>query len=977
MITIKKSRYKIKTMNKLIRFTLMLILFGVISRVGFAQNENGTIRGTVLEEETGEPVYGVTVLVVSTSNGTTTDFDGKFNLTLAEGEYDLRISYVSYTPVVIEDVEVESGEVTILDNIRLQKTVEEMEEVVVTAEMMNISEAAMITTKRKSANMLDGISAERFKTIGDSNAAEALKRVTGVSVEGGKYVYVRGLGDRYSKTMMNSVDIPSLDPDKNSLQIDIFPTNLIDNMIITKTAVAEMPADFTGGIVNIETKDFPEEPILNVSFSTNYNPSMHFNSNFLSYDGSSTDFLGFDGGARKLPNGAGIENIPTPISGASDQQVNEFVNSFNSTLGPKELTNPMDMSAGVSLGNQFDVGGGNTLGYILTGTYKRSSNYYDNYQFGEYQTQPDPNAYDLIYATKQNGAVAETNVLVGGMAGLAFKTDRSKYRLTGMHLQNGENRSTDFFIDNSVDAPGQSGYTADSYNLEYSERGVTNFMLNGVHYFNNARWEVNWRISPTFSTMEDPDIRRTTYTLSNSGGAPRFNAGAGGFPSRIWRNMEEANWVGRMDITGDYQLFGDPAKVKFGGSYIYKERDYEILSFDMQFFGAIPTLTGDPSEILQPENIYPNGSIYYQSGNPDPNPNAYNSNVNNLAFYASNEFQLFSNLKTSLGLRVENYVQRHTGRDAIFAQGGNGNNLDNEKVLDALDFFPSANLTYFLTDQQNLRFSYSRTIARPSFKELSFAQILDPVSDRVFNGGLFTIDEWNGNLTETRIHNFDTRWEMFFDRGQLLSMSFFYKSFDNPIELVRIQAQQTSSEFQPRNVGDGQVYGAEFEFRKNLGFISESLTYFHVSSNLTFVQSIIDMTEQEFQARKNREKAGQSIDSQREMAGQAPYIVNAGLSYDNPGIGLDGGLFYNVQGKTLTVVGGGLFPDVYTEPFHNLRLNLNKTLGPKDRASINLSVTNILNDQRGEFYQGYKAEKQIFSLYRPYTAVSLGFEYSF
>lgn len=957
-------------MNKLLTFVLTIV-FVVLSNSSFAQQ--GTIRGTVIEEATGDPIYGVTILVEGTSTGTTTDFDGKFNLSLAEGDYNLRISYVSYTPVTIEDVEVESGEVTIIDNIRLQKTVEEMEEVVVTAEMMNISEAAMITTKRKSANMLDGISAERFRTIGDSDAAQALKRVTGVSVEGGKYVYVRGLGDRYSKTMMNSVDIPSLDPNRNSLQIDIFPTNLIDNMIITKTAVAEMPADFTGGIVNIETKDFPEEPILDVSISTSYNPSMHFNSNFLGYDGSRTDNLGFDGGTRELPNGADVEDIPTPISGNSQQEVNNFINSFNPTLGPKQLTNPMDLSAGVSLGNQFAVGNNNTLGYILSGTYKRSTSHYDDYRYGEYQKQSNPSAYDLIYATKQNGVVSESNVLLGGMAGLAFKTPNSKYKLTGMRLQNGEDRATSFFIDNSVDAPGQSGYLADSYNLEYSQRSVTNFLLNGVHYFDDARWEINWRISPTFSSMNDPDVRRTAYTRSQNG--PRFNAGAGGFPSRIWRYMDEVNVVGRLDITRDYQLFGSGAKFKVGGSHVYKERDYEILSFDMQFFGSIPELTGDPAEILRPENIYPNGSIYYQSANPDPNPNAYNSNVQNTAAYVSNEFNLFPSLKTSLGLRVENYVQRHTGRDALFAQGGNGNNLDDEKVLDAMDFFPSANLTYFLTDNQNLRFSYSRTIARPSFRELSFAQILDPVSDRIFNGGLFAIGNWDGNLTETRIHNFDTRWEMFFNQGQLLSLSLFYKSFDDPIELVRIQAQQTSSEFQPRNVGDGEVFGAEFEFRKNLGFISETFQNVSVSSNVTIVESIIDMTDQEFNARKNFEKQGQTIDNTRQMAGQAPYIINAGLSYDNPAIGLDGGLFYNVQGETLTVVGGGLFPDVYTEPFHNLRLNLNKSFGPN--ASVNLSVSNLLNDERAEYYQGYRAEKQIFSLYSPHTSVSLGFKYSF
>lgn len=962
-------------MKKSAKLILTFLFVALTAGSSYAQNK-GTIRGTVIDDETGETIFGVTVLVVETSSGTTTDFDGKFSVDLAAGTYTLRISYVSYTPIAIEEVEVIPGKVTVMNNIRLQQEVVNMDEVVVTADLVRDSEIGLMTIKKKSASLMDGISAASFEKIGDSDAGEALKRVTGVSVENGKYIYVRGLGDRYTKTMMNSVDIPSLDPDRNSLQVDIFPTNLIDNMIINKTAVAEMPADFTGGIVNIETKDFPEVPIFDVSFSTTYNPSMHFNSNFQGYDGSNTDFLGFDDGARALPSGADVENIPTPISGNSKQDVNDFINSFSPTLGPKELTNPMDLSAGISLGDQFNVGSGKKLGYILSGTYKRSTSHYDDYKYGEYQNPANPIDYELIYATTQNGIVSESNVLLGGMAGIAFKTPNSKYKLTGMHLQNGQDRAATFFVDNSVDAPGQSGYLADAYNLEYSERSVTNYLLNGIHYFNDAKWEVNWRISPTFSTMNDPDARKTAYTRS-AGGKLRFNAGAGGFPSRIWRYMDEVNLVGRMDITREYQLFGDPAKFKIGGSYVYKEREYEILAFDMQFFGAIPELTGDPSEILQPENIYPNGSIYYQSGNPDPNPNAYSSNVNNTAFYISNEFILIPNLKTSLGLRVENYIQRHTGRDALYAQGGNGNNLDNEKVLDATDFFPSANLTYFVTDTQNLRFSYSRTIARPSFKELSFAQILDPISDRIFNGGLFPIGNWDGNLTETRIHNFDTRWEMYFNRGQLLSVSFFYKTFDAPIELVRVQAQQTSSEFQPRNVGDGKVYGAEFEFRKNLGFIADGLTNLSISSNVTLVKSIIDMTVQEFQARKNYEKEGQKIEGTRQMAGQAPFMINGGLQYESPRYGLDAGFFYNLQGETLVVVGGGLFPDVYSQPFHNLRFNLNKTLGRDGRATLNLSVSNILNDSRDEFYQGFRASDQIFSAYNPGRAISLGLKYSF
>lgn len=958
-------------MKNLKRFSLIILLLGCVNLV-YAQT--GTIRGTVIEDATGEPLPGVNVLVKGTSKGASTDIDGDFEINIAEGTYALRLSYISFQTQTIEGVQVMVDEINTLGTIRLQQSSQELEEVVVTASALQDSEAALITKKRKVPNFIDGISAETIGKSGISKASEALKKVTGVSVEGGKYVYVRGLGDRYTKTTLNSVDIPSLDPNKNSVQVDIFPTALVDNLVISKTAVAEMPASFTGGIVNIQTKDFPEAPIYEVSASIGYNPSMHFNGDYLTYDGSDTDFLGFDNGARELPAGAENEDIPTPISGDSDQAVNDFVNRFNPILAPRSDTNLLDYSLGLSLGNQYNLGNGDKLGYIFSGTYRISTKHYSNYRLGEYQTQTDPNETQLIYATRQNGVLSSRSVLLGGLAGLAYKTDNSKYRLTGMHLQNGESKASNFFVDNSQSAPGQSGYTGDAYNLEYAERGITNILLNGTHFFDNSTWEIDWKISPTFSNIVDPDIRNTTYTLSQTGGAPRFSAGAGGFPSRLWRYLDEVNLVGRADVIRQYQLFGNDASFKVGASHVYKQRDYEILSYGLKFFGSQPEWTGNPDEVLNNGNLYPNGPIYYDSGNADPNPNAYSSNVNNTAAYISNEFMPVTDLKASVGLRVENYVQRHTGRDVLFAQGGGGNNLDDEKVLDALDFFPSANLTYYLSERMNLRASYSRTIARPSFKELSFAQILDPVSDRIFNGGLFAIGEWDGNLGETRINNFDLRWEMFFNRGQLLSLSLFYKTFEDPIELVRIQAQPTSTEYQPRNVGNGEVFGAEFELRKSFDFISPALTHFGFNTNVTVVKSVIDMTEQEYQARLSRIKIGQDIDDQRQMAGQAPYIINAGLTYDRPEIGLDAGFFYNMKGETLTIVGGGLFPDVYSEPFHSLNFNLNKSLG---NASLSLNVDNILNDTQEESYQAYEAEDQTFTRFNPGRSISLGIKYGF
>ncbi|RIH64623.1 TonB-dependent receptor [Mariniphaga sediminis] len=956
---------------------LFSIFFSFITLLSVAQN--GKIRGTIVDDKTGETLVGVAVLVKGTTTGTASDLDGQFTLDVAEGSYDLQISYISFQTLTVGDVQVKAGEITLLDNLRMKESTLELGEVVVSAEVIRTTEAALNTIKKQSASILDGISSEKIRLTGDNTAVEAARRVTGVSIEGGKYVYVRGLGDRYSKTTLNGMDIPGLDPDRNSLQMDIFPTNLMNNMMVSKNFTADMPADFTGGLMNVETKDFPEDKIVSVSLSTSFNPDMHLNSDFLTYTGSPTDFLGFDNGTRGLPSGADQRVIPTPISGHSQQEVVDFVRSFNPELAASRKTSLPNYSASFSLGNQISLNGDKKLGYIFSVSYKSEYTWYDNIVYGEYQRYIDPDLYEMRYATLQNGEMGEQNVLVGLLGGVAIKTTFSKLRLTAMRLQNGESRAGKFEIDNDGQAVGQSGYFATSDNLEYNQRSLSNVLLNGVHVFKNSGWEIDWRLSPTFSTSDDPDIRKTAFTHSSNGSS--FNAGAGGNPTRIWRSLGELNAIAKLDVTKKYTLNDREAKLKFGVSHTYKYRDYEILLFDIQFFGGQSWPDPDPSTVLNPENIYPNrpNSIYYQSGNIYPNPNAYRSNVNNTGIYISNEFELFPKLKTIVGLRAENYVQKHTGRDQRYASGDtkNGQNLDNEKVLGSFDLFPSVNLVFSLTDDQNLRASYARTIARPSFKELSFAQIIDPVSNRIFNGSFFTYPGWDGNLTETRIDNFDVRWELFMKSGQILSMSAFYKKFDNPIELVRIPEQQTSTEYQPRNVGNGRLYGVELEFRKDLDFISPAWSHFNLNGNFTFVESLIDMTEIEFKSRKSYEKTGETIKDTRQMAGQAPYVINGGVSYNHYESGFDAGLFYNVKGPTLSIVGAGLFPDIFIKPFHSLNFSLNKKIGESKNTTIDFKVSNILNARTESYYQSYHAENKPYSQMSPGRKFSLGVSYRF
>ncbi len=972
-------------MKLTIKSALTLLLFALPTLM-LAQK--GTIRGQVIDGENGEPLFAGNAVIKGTQIGTTTDFDGFYELMAEPGTYQLEISFIGMSSLIISDVVVKAGEVTVVDPVTLQPASSELAEVVVTTEAVRNSEAAIVTVKRKSTNLIDGVSAAKLRKTGDSDAGDAAKRVTGVSVEGGKYVYVRGLGDRYTKTMLNGVDIPGLDPDKNSIQIDIFPTNLISNLTVLKSGLAELPADFTGGVVNIETQEFPTDKIFDISVGVSYNPQMHFNSDYINYEGGATDFLGFDDGTRSIPNPNGLGDRPFF---APDADVESFNQSFNRTLGAESQTSIADYSFGVSYGNQISLESGNKFGYIASLTYDNSRLYYDNMEFGEFQRSIPSDETELLAATTQSGKVAEQNVLLGGLVGLSYKTLKSKYKLTMMHLQNGSSRSAQLSLRSYEDIPGISDYVAFSHNLEYNQRGLSNVLIAGEHYIDGGDWEINWKVSPTLSSLSDPDIRKTAFSISQGDSA--FDPGEGGLPSRLWRSLSEINNVAKVDVIRKHELFNDDAKLKFGISHTYKYRDYSIFQYNLNELTSQNApqiqLNGDPNAVLTDANLYSYNSTaddyigFWYNPTLEPgfaNPNEYQSNINNFGFYVGEEFKATEQLKAVVGLRAELFQQRHTGRDQDGANPNStaGNVLDNEMVLDALDLFPSANLIFAVNENVNIRASYFRSIARPSFKELSFAQILDPVSNRTFNGGLFVYDgDWDGNLTSTRINNFDLRWEYFMEGADIVSVSAFFKSFDAPIELVRIPTSQTLRDIQPRNVGQATLIGGEFEFRKNLKFINENWNKIAFSGNLTYTYSQVEMAPVEFNARKNFEKDGETVESTRQMAGQAPYIVNAGFSYDDIEKGRSAGLFYNVKGRTLTIVGSGLAPDIYSEPFHSLNFTFNQTFGKDKKSAINIKVSNILNDVREELYQAYEAQEQAFLRYSPGTAVSIGYTYSF
>ena len=953
----------------------ILILLLSISLTIPALAQQGKIRGTVLDFATGEPLVGVAVFLQGTTTGSISDFDGKFEVGTAPGTYSLQLSYMGYANVVLEGIEVTDSKVTLLDDIQLQEDLEQLGEVVVTAEMLKSTEEALLTVKRKSPNLLDGISSANFRKMGDSDAAEAIRRVPGVSLESGKYVYVRGLGDRYTKSTLNGMEIPGLDPDRNTIQMDMFPTALLDNIIVLKSFTADLPADFTAGIVNITTKDFPEEKTISLSLSTGYNPSMHFNNNYLTYKGGKTDFLGFDDGTRRIPVDRGVDlpqyaSVVGRPNTEQGQQFQKNLASFNPTLAAIRDKSLMDFGLGLNFGNQL-TRGENTIGYNFSLVYKNESELYKGAEYGRYG-KGNQGKMELEAREYQRGDFGINHISLSGLAGIALKRNRSKYRLNLFHSQNGSSRAGIFGYRNSDLG---ANFTADQHNLEYSQRSITNLLLNGIHHNPDGTWEIGWSVSPTRSRIVDPDIR---FTRIRTDGGNYSIGSESGYPERIWRFLEENNLAGKLDATKDYSLLGRNAKLKFGGSHSFKHRDYEIQNFQIIPQGV--AVNGDPDQLFQPENLWPTNDrgtlgTRYEAMFLPHNPNQYEANSNNTGLYISNEFDAAEGLKVILGLRAENYVQHYSGSNQ------QGLTLNNEKVLDDLDLFPSVNLVYALNGNQNLRFSYSKTLARPSFKEASFAEILDPLSGRTFIGGFFPDVNsdgeviWDGKLKATRINNLDLRWELFQKRGQTLALSGFYKSFDNPIEIV--QYVQAPNNFQARNVGDGEVMGLELEMRQNLAAIGKGFENFSINGNFTLTESRIAMSPTEFQSRVKNERIGETVDNNRDMAGQAPYIINAGLSYNGSVNGFEAGIYYNVQGETLQYVGIADKPDVYSLPFHSLNFNAGKSLGTADRMRLGLGISNILGSKRETVFQSFEAQNQLFEILNPGTKINVSFGYSF
>ena len=936
---------------------LLLVLFSVVPYALFAQM--GRISGTIKDERTNAVLTGVSVTTVGGTHAMSSDFEGDYTLEVAPGTYTVLFSYVGYVGKEITEIKVEAGKAATVD-VTLTPSADQLEEVVVSVSVRKNTEQSILNMQKNAGVVMDGLSAQSIQRAGASNIASAMRVVPGVSVQDGKYLYVRGLGDRYTKSILNGVDIPGLDPDKNTVQMDIFPTGVLENIVVLKSASAEYPADFTGGVVDIVTKDIPAQKQMGVSLSLGYNPDMHFQDNYVSGSSSGTDFLGFDNGMRSLPISKNLD-IPTPTSANGRETLEGITRSFDPEMAAYRKNNALpDLSLGFNYSNQYNLWG-NKLGLIGVLNYKRTTSFYEGFENGIYQKPNQSSSSSELRPDRVSvGDMGMEDVLLSGLLGLNYKTDRSKYTFNVLHVQNGESRSSILTQRNLI----KNDDTRWKHILEYGQRSISNILLSGKHSNESADFITEWKISPSLARVQDKDIRETTFEIKPTG---EYAIGSGTrLPTRIWRDLTEFDGVATLDFTKQLNWFERVSSFKFGGRYTYKQRDYGIYLYDIDARGGFSRLdlNGDPNAILADGNIWnteTNLGSFIQ-GEPEP-ANIFDASQHTAAAYASTEFRPLEKLKAVVGVRAEQYTTFFTGENVT------NEVYNNRKTINKFDLFPSLNLIYSPYTNHNLRASYSRTTARPSFKELSVVQIYDPLTDTRFLGNL--------DLKPAYIDNMDLRYEIFADNAQMVAVSGFYKRFTDPIEIQSYDDAKPDNII-ARNAPMANVYGLEVEGRKNFDFISDDLRNLSLNVNVTIVRSEIEMNENEYNSRVSFAREGQTIDRNRELQGQSPYLVNAGLNYNNVDNGWEAGVFYNVQGKTLEIIGFSQNSDVYTKPFHNLNLNLTKRLGREFRGgAINIKAENILDSKRLSVYEAYMAADQTYSLRAPRRTFTIGYSYNF
>ena len=948
-------------------FVFLFLAFGAMA-------QKGAISGTIIDESLAEGLIGANILVEELGTGTSTDFDGKYQLQLDPGIYTLVVTYIGFADKRIEEVEVKANETTVMDVSMTDDAVQLDVEIVVKAKAIERSENALLMLQRKSDKIQDGISAQEIARIGAGDAAGALKKVTGTTIVDGKYVYVRGLGDRYSSTTLNGTRLPSIDPYRNAAQMDLIPTNLIDNIIASKTFTPDLPGDFTGGSVNIKMKTLPERFTLNFSTSVNYNSQTTFEDDFLTFEVGDQKWLGLNDGTLDLPSEAADEKANTidevyvlSSTGRSVARTNdavaarldEVVKSFNNDFSFDEETAPLDQSFSFSVGNQFSLGE-MPLGALLAVNYSNEFRQIDNGLFSNYLNPIGRPTLERVYELR--GDKNTQTPSYSGLAGLSFRPGSStEIAVYGILSHQTDIQGT--ILAGSYDPFGsiEPDGVFTSRTFSFRERQLVDFVLNAQHVFENG---IRIDLSGNYVTTEqnEPDLRffadeyelaRDRYSIS----ASEFN-----LPGHFFRELQDDAYEVKLDFTVPFlKELNSGNKIKFGGLLYSMDRDFTELIYNMNRFRG-ERYAGDADAYFADSNL---GIVGGESGNNEIGlfiedaslpTNSYTGTADINAGYAMITYNFTDQFKIIGGARLET-TDYHVESEAAETSPNPETQIGD---IEETDLLPAVNLVYALTEEMNLRASYSNTLARPNLREIapfgSFGFIGEPL---VFG---------NPALKRSRINNYDLRYEYFMNPGEIIAVSAFFKEFQDPIQKTFRQAGNL--QFTWVNTQEATLYGFEFELRKRLDFLTPALKDFTFSGNFAYIVSEVKLDPAELELNRDVDP---DFSETRQFAGQSPYVANANITYVNAEGGWDAALAFNVFGDRIDALGAVGTPNIFEQSRATLDATVSKRFG---KFTVKLRGGNLINPEYKTFAT-FNDQEYIFSRYKVGRNFKLGLSYGF
>jgi outer membrane receptor protein involved in Fe transport len=859
-----------------------------------SSNSTGKIAGKIVDSKSGEPVIGANVGIQGTTNGDATDIDGNYEIRgLDPGNYTVTVTYISYAQKNITDVAVNAGETTTL-NVSLQEQTVNLDEVTVTASASQSSEAGLLSIQRKSVPVQDGISSEQISKIGAGDVGAAMKRVTGVTVRDGKNIYVRGLGNRYSNIQLNGSQVPSTDPNKKEAPTDLFGSGLVESIIVQKTYTADQMAEFSGGSVQIETKQFPYDQRFSLSYSTSVNTQSTFKSTFTS-PGSSTDFLGYDDGKRSLPS---VLDGQRANSSNASRIVQDLHNDWNINKNRQSMPT---QSFSVDYANQFNKDQ-MPIGVVSNFSYKFNRKLEPNKTerfVQSFQENGQP-IYNTNYKKDEGMETAE----MSGMLNVFIKPSSvTKIGLKTLYSNSATDRKT--LVEGSA-----LNFDTRQTVSDFDRRTIFSATLEGETYFKNfLQSTLSGHVGFNRAQRTRPDRRSTQY--NDVGGDTYQFSQFGDNNGHFFSNQDDNNYSGEVK----YQLqplgFLD---VSVGGNVTVKDRRFTSRRISYRDVVA-PFVPNDlaqkrPGELFDDQNVL---QYIELTETTQFDADWYDGFQTIYAGFVSTKWQALENLSFELGLRVEESTQT-----IDVPQSLNGEYQEVSRIANT-DLLPAVNLTYELGDRTNIRAAFSQTLARPEFREISNFAFADYLGGQRVYG--------NPDLDQTNITNYDLRFETYPNGGQLLAVSLFYKHFEQPIEKFYRLTEANEVFFD--NAPEADLFGLEIEARKN---ITDRL---QVVANASYIYSQSRMKE----TAKNR-----VANLERPMVGQSPYIVNGSLFYTVPDWNADFSLSYNTFGKRIVTVGKNIQGyDEYEQPFHDLGAKIDYTIG---RLDLSLEVDNLLLQER-------------------------------